>query len=657
MSATPLSPTAPIDVRGGRRIKVSRVGGTALRVDLEDGSFDNDVLGPMPAQTLKGNAAGAEGQPQDIPLSDLVEAGNPLGDALAQKVEPDTAIPALDSSDFLRSLRDALKFQGIYIQKEVRPEQTLAANGIGKWQRIGKCNGVTGAGPDGLSPLNETAIIQEWLNTAAQKGLPAVYAGGHFVSGTITSPTAGPVVVRPDGAYAPYAFGAGIPGDPLGTGQQIANLRKGPFFYLGHTGVGFIVSGDAGPQMGHDYTLNTIRPQPAPAASWSPTDHNYDVLVSNTRARVDLFAQNATRGVKVTNGGYNGARIRLYGQYFKEGIAAETCFDTIVIEDMYLWPSWSFFSGVRAYMLNSLDVVKINGCDGLFADNLFSIFHRNFFRYGADPTNAAHGSAIHCIGRVYSDGAGNAFLVVDPGNPLLTLYIENLQHQHISGAGFVIGPSSGGWCIDDRGDNSRIVAKIFRSGKTPEGVIRQLGANSRCVVDDPWLDEGFDLGGNGNKAFTANHGSGSYIQINGEVRFNTGLNTRSQLYTLGTSVGKGKNMMSVSAGANSTVYVGAGASTDSAPNVRPFLVTEPTVLKRVAVSCLQAPGSGQSFTYTIFKNGSDTGNGGSLTGGAGSGEFGVNVPLLPNDVWELRIVTSAGAQSTTHRIAVEYGSP
>jgi hypothetical protein len=85
MSAYPQKPSFPIDVRGGRRIKVDRVGGTALQVDLEDAAFDNDVLAPMAAFTVKGNATGVEGPPQDVPLATLAALGNPLGDKIASK--------------------------------------------------------------------------------------------------------------------------------------------------------------------------------------------------------------------------------------------------------------------------------------------------------------------------------------------------------------------------------------------------------------------------------------------------------------------------------------------------------------------------------------------------------------------------------------------
>ncbi|GEP04022.1 hypothetical protein [Methylobacterium oxalidis] len=129
MSAPPQSPNFPIDVRGGRRITVNRVGGTALRVDLEDGSFDNDALAAMPALTLKANPANGAGQPQDVTpnvakqvlglnkVSNTTDAekateGNPVGDAIkGAKVYAQAGTGAVNKLI-------AEKLQGMYVLPE-----------------------------------------------------------------------------------------------------------------------------------------------------------------------------------------------------------------------------------------------------------------------------------------------------------------------------------------------------------------------------------------------------------------------------------------------------------------------------------------------------------------------------------------------------------
>ena len=90
MPPYPQKPSFPIDVRGGQRIQVSRVGGTALRVDLQDGAMDNGALAPMAALTVKGNATGVGASPQDVSLATLAAPGNPLGDSLDRRYDRST---------------------------------------------------------------------------------------------------------------------------------------------------------------------------------------------------------------------------------------------------------------------------------------------------------------------------------------------------------------------------------------------------------------------------------------------------------------------------------------------------------------------------------------------------------------------------------------
>jgi hypothetical protein len=64
-----------------------------------------------------------------------------------------------------------------------------------------------------------------------------------------------------------------------------------------------------------------------------------------------------------------------------------------------------------------------------------------------------------------------------------------------------------------------------------------------------------------------------------------------------------------------------------------------------------APGAGQSFTYTLFKNGSATAMTWTISGaGAFSGNtLSNNVTVQPDDSLDIRLVTSAGAAAAKHR--------
>jgi len=67
MSGYPQTPTFPIDLRGGKGIKVNRTGPTANTIVL-DAILGNDALAPMAAGTLKANLLGSASIPQDVTL-------------------------------------------------------------------------------------------------------------------------------------------------------------------------------------------------------------------------------------------------------------------------------------------------------------------------------------------------------------------------------------------------------------------------------------------------------------------------------------------------------------------------------------------------------------------------------------------------------------
>lgn len=68
------------------------------------------------------------------------------------------------------------------------------------------------------------------------------------------------------------------------------------------------------------------------------------------------------------------------------------------------------------------------------------------------------------------------------------------------------------------------------------------------------------------------------------------------------------------------------------------------------ISTTAFPGSGQTYTYTIFKNGSATAITGTITGGASNtiSVTGGSVSVSGYDNFQLRLVTSAGAAATLH---------
>ncbi len=64
------------------------------------------------------------------------------------------------------------------------------------------------------------------------------------------------------------------------TGSVVSgqNVRgSGSWFYLAHTGKGFVMNIGSGELTGVVFdSIGTYRDQPAPAASWAPTNHDFD---------------------------------------------------------------------------------------------------------------------------------------------------------------------------------------------------------------------------------------------------------------------------------------------------------------------------------------------------------------------------------------------
>lgn len=131
MSPYPQRPTFPVDLRGRRGVKVSRVGGTALQLEIEDSSLDNAALVAAPALSLKGNLGSELAQPQDVSLALLAEPGNPLGDKIAEaattvsSVTPDLGDLTLTIQEMLSRQIDVRNYGTVTIGKTATPAQII----------------------------------------------------------------------------------------------------------------------------------------------------------------------------------------------------------------------------------------------------------------------------------------------------------------------------------------------------------------------------------------------------------------------------------------------------------------------------------------------------------------------------------------------------
>ncbi len=102
----------------------------------------------------------------------------------------------------------------------------------------------------------------------------------------------------------------------------------------------------------------------------------------------------------------------------------------------------------------------------------------------------------------------------------------------------------------------------------------------------------------------------------------------------------------------STVYIGGGGP-DTRLEAAQTPVPQGTV-KRLRFGADVAPGSGQSFSYTLFKNGVATSCTFAVTGSSRKGGSDVEVTCNDGDELCVRVVTSAGAQRANHSGSLQF---
>lgn len=105
-------------------------------------------------------------------------------------------------------------------------------------------------------------------------------------------------------------------------------------------------------------------------------------------------------------------------------------------------------------------------------------------------------------------------------------------------------------------------------------------------------------------------------------------------------------------GPGKTVYIGGGGP-DARRDAARTPVPQGTV-KRMRFGADVAPGAGQSFTYTLFKNDDPTSCTFTVTGSTRKGGSDVEVTCSDGDELCVRVVTSAGAQEANHSGSIQF---
>lgn len=178
---------------------------------------------------------------------------------------------------------------------------------------------------------------------------------------------------------------------------------------------------------------------------------------------------------------------------------------------------------------------------------------------------------------------------------------------------------------------------------------QQNGINVAAGTSENFTIVANDLRGNLNQAISL--GTSSLLfTIGGNLPLQTpGLN-RSFAQSMSSSTPS-------TVAAASTVYLGPNglANTNIFDSV--WLANKIGVVREAYTAVVAAPGTGETFTYTLFKNGVATSMTWQIAGNASfaASTTGNPVAVAPGDALEIRLVTSASATATKHRyyISVE----
>ena len=151
--------------------------------------------------------------------------------------------------------------------------------------------------------------------------------------------------------------------------------------------------------------------------------------------------------------------------------------------------------------------------------------------------------------------------------------------------------------------------------------------------------------GAGKVAFSNGSSSLNFVVINNLPIQSVGTNTSSRVALNGTSAAP------VASG--STVFLGSAGNYISA-NANPFVIVKPGIVTGFYTGVSVAPGTGESFTFTVFNNGVATSMTGQISGNA---SFSVSTSsdaftVAPNDFVTMRLVTSSGAALSLHFFAI-----
>jgi hypothetical protein len=220
----------------------------------------------------------------------------------------------------------------------------------------------------------------------------------------------GRVVRIPQGVYAiatsiEIPEGIEVRGDgwaPTKTPLQGINTepRRGTWLHVSTSGFSPIrITGAQGVRL-RDLAFDHDQPTVGPG--WEPVDYGYTIQIDtpSTWTHGDIQLENlfffkATYGINQTSiSGMSGGRLYLngiWGQFFGVGIRLEFLADTSRINNVHMWPYWSFESDVQTYQNAHTLGFVIQRADSLMLHNIFVFGALAGFDFEVNGVGAATG--------------------------------------------------------------------------------------------------------------------------------------------------------------------------------------------------------------------------------------------------------------------------
>lgn len=222
-------------------------------------------------------------------------------------------------------------------------------------------------GAVGDGAVDDTAAVQAGVNWAASTGSYIRVPSGIF---KLTAPINIPNSFR--------MVGEGF--DTSYRRTMGAQTRYGSYFYIAHTGKGFVqttaTTGQPNTNCLTFRDLATIRDQPTPVnSSFAPTNHDWDFYITGYGAcEIDnVCALNATRAFYVEQ---RAVLNNLKGQAFASFIEIHNNYDVVHINNCHQWPYWDESIWAMDYTRANLISYAFYRADNAMMANNFSYAHR-----------------------------------------------------------------------------------------------------------------------------------------------------------------------------------------------------------------------------------------------------------------------------------------